>query len=118
MSSHGHRELAGITQCLAILPLVGKNHTHIVDGVESGRVVLSECLLSAIDGSLVLHKCLAILPLVGKIYAHVVDGVESERVVFSKCLLSAIEGSLEPLKCLVIPPLVVETQALLSRVEG
>jgi hypothetical protein len=38
----------------------------LLDGVESGRVVLSECVLVAIEGSLVPFECLAILPLVGE----------------------------------------------------
>jgi hypothetical protein len=42
---------------LAILPLLFENRAHVADSVESGRVVLSECLLAAVEGSLaVFHS--------------------------------------------------------------
>jgi hypothetical protein len=85
---------------------------HVVDGVESGRVVLSECVLVAIEGSLVPFECLAILPLVGENRAHVVDGVrEWKGGPFRVCSHVAIEGSLVPFECLAILPLVGENHA-------
>ena len=40
-------------ECLVILPLLIEHHGHVVDGAESGRVVLSQRLLRAIEGPLV-----------------------------------------------------------------
>jgi hypothetical protein len=106
--SHGHRGLAGTIRVPCHIPLVGENRAHVVDGGESVWVVLSECVLTAIEGSLVPFKCLAILPLVEDNQAHVVDGAESGRVVLSECVFKAIEGSLVPFECLAILSLIVE----------
>jgi hypothetical protein len=84
-------------------------------------VVLSECLIVAIDSSLVPIECLSILPLLVGHQAHVVDGVEGGTVTLSEFLLTAIGGPLVAFRCLAILSLVVESRPMLLtvlRVEG
>ena len=69
------------------MALIGVDKTQIVDGIECGGVLGSQCLLFSSQCAVVHHLRIFETALIGVDKTQIVDGIERGGVLESQCLL-------------------------------